>query len=76
MKNTESKGDWWFSADGMRGFNWPAVIGFDFKKAGDKGAAGYHESCLYAYTLSGILHFKGSEAEKLFEEMKTRSKQL
>jgi hypothetical protein len=67
------KGEWWFSQNSLIGFNWAAVIGYDYKPA---GKAGYDTSSLYVYTQGGILRVAGGEAERLVEEMKERMKRL
>jgi len=54
--------DWWFSADGRRGFCWQSVKGYDFRPASDTG-----KSILYLYIESGIFHIADSDADKLFE---------
>lgn len=66
--------DWWYSADGMRGFNWKAVVGYSFKKGGQ--SMGYAISTLYLFTVSGIMNFSGTEAESLYEQVKTKIKEL
>jgi hypothetical protein len=67
------KGEWWFSQNGLIGFAWAAVIGYDYKPA---GKAGYDTSSLYVYTSGGILRIGGTEAERLVEELKGRVKAL
>lgn len=68
-----AKTGWWFSRDELIGFNWGAVIGYDFKAV---GKTGYETATLYVYLGSGILRVNGTEAEALVEELKGRAKAL
>jgi hypothetical protein len=61
--------NWWFSADGRRGFFWGAVVGFDYKAA---GTMGYVASTLYLYTSSGIINLLKDEADKVYELCKEK----
>ncbi len=56
-------GDWWFSADGKRGFCYAAVKGFDYKVAD----AGRMMATLYLYLDAGICHLTGSEADAVYK---------
>ena len=74
MKNNDHA-DWWFSNDGLRGFNWKAVVGFDHKVGGK--TTGYQISALYLFTTSGIMHFAGAEADTLAQMAREKmAKQL
>lgn len=56
--------NWWFSADGKRGFSWGEVAGYDFKKS---GSVGNSISSLYLYLHAGIYRLEGLEAEQVAE---------
>lgn len=61
--------NWWFSADGRRGFCWSNVVGFDYKAA---GTMGYVTSVLYLYTIAGIVNLTKDEADKVYELAKEK----
>lgn len=65
------KDNWWFSADGRRGFCWDSVKGYDYRA----GANGF-PSILYLYIESGIFHANSMEADQLFKLVQERYRKL
>jgi len=61
--------DWWYSADGRRGFCWDEVCAYDFRKS---GTGSFVLSALYLYVKSGIFHLEGVEAEVVHTELVKR----
>jgi len=60
MKHSDN---WWFSADGKRGFCWDAVKGFALKE-GNSGSG--FPTMLYLYLSAAILHLSGPEADAVY----------
>lgn len=72
IMSTPKKTDWWYSADGKRGFCHGAVKGFDYKAVQQgSGALG---SVLYLYIDGGIMHLIGSEADAVYALVKGKEK--
>lgn len=61
-RSASKPANWWYSADGKRGFCWSSVVGYDYKPA---GTMGFDKSTLYLYVSSGLLHLHGAEADEV-----------
>lgn len=62
------KTDWWYSADGKRGFCFGAVKGFDHRTDGNLG------NRLHLYLEGAILFLVGAEADVVFALIKGKEK--
>lgn len=61
--------NWWFSADGRRGFCWNSVVGYHYNMP---GAMGYVTATLSLYTQGGIVYLTAEEAVKVYELVKEK----
>lgn len=61
--------DWWYSADDRIGFNWKAVVGYDWHPA--NGSTALNDS-IYVYTSGGILRIGGGDAAAVYEQLKAK----
>lgn len=66
------KTDWWYSADGRRGFCFGAVKGYDYKPLAQSG--GGMGNVIYLYLDGGLLHLTGAEADSVFGLVKGRDR--
>lgn len=64
------KTNWWYSADGKRGFCVASVKGYDYRPQSE----GRMTTTLFLYLDSGIFHLSGAEAEAVFKLVKDKVK--
>ena len=62
--STPKKTDWWYSADGKRGFCYGAVKGYTYRE--NQQGVGFLGSSLALYLEGAMMHLSGVEADTVF----------